>query len=171
MDAWLNSMTDESMEDALKFFIQEYLTSLGSNAKTPSATEVFDAVNDVYKAQLKAIHYLGKGFKSEIESVRRDTTHKVNKLKLQYASDFPKVDGIFKQLRDEKMKTEKLDGSIVTISSAISKITNQVTQQISQNNEANALVQLMWRNQYGDKLPSKVPVHTLTKFEVERLQA
>ena len=33
------------------------------------------------------------------------------------------------------------------------------------------MVQLMWKNQYGDKLPSEVPVHTLTKFEVERLQA
>ena len=128
-------------------------------------------MNEVYKTQLKAIHYLGKGFRSEIESVRRDTSHKVIELKLQYATDFPKVDGIFKKVKEEKRKIEKLDGSIATMSSTISKLTNQITLQIAQNNEANAMVQLTWRNQYGDKLPSEVPVHTLTKFEVERLQA
>ena len=33
------------------------------------------------------------------------------------------------------------------------------------------MVKPMRKNQYGDKLPSEVPVHSLTKFEVERLQA
>ena len=42
VDAWLNSMTDELMEDALKFFRQGYLTSLGSNAKTMSTSEVYE---------------------------------------------------------------------------------------------------------------------------------
>ena len=69
------------------------------DAKSLTPTEVYDAVNEVYKAQLKAIHYLGKGFKSEIESVWRETTHRVNELKLQYATDFPKVDGIFKKVK------------------------------------------------------------------------
>ena len=128
-------------------------------------------MNEVYKAQLKAIHYLGKGFKSEIEFVWRETIHKVNELKLQYATDFPKVDGIFKKVKEEKRKVEKLDGSIATMSSTITKLTNQVAQQIAQNNEANAMVKLMWKNQYGDKLPSEVHVHSLSKFEVERLQA
>ena len=72
-------------------------------------------------------------------------------------------------MKEEKRKVEKLDGSIATMSSTITKLTNQITQQIAQNNEANAMGKLMWKNQYGDKLPSEFPVQNRTKFEFERL--
>ena len=74
VDAWLSGMAGVSLSKALKFIREEYLISLGSNAKTLSPTEVYGAINDIYKGQLKALHYLGKGFKDEIAKIKSESS-------------------------------------------------------------------------------------------------
>ncbi|KAL8088920.1 hypothetical protein AgCh_038620 [Apium graveolens] len=56
------------MDAVLARFWEEYLTILGSNAKYLTPQEVYDAVNEVYKAQLKAFHLFDKIIKNLRES-------------------------------------------------------------------------------------------------------
>ncbi|KAL8109563.1 hypothetical protein AgCh_025610 [Apium graveolens] len=44
-------------------FREEYITILGSNARSLTPQEVYDAINEVYKAQIKAFHNFGKALK------------------------------------------------------------------------------------------------------------
>ena len=49
VDAWLSSISEVSMKGALEFLREDYLTTLGSNAKDLSPMEVYEAVNEAYK--------------------------------------------------------------------------------------------------------------------------
>ena len=60
VDAWLNDEYVLEMDEVLARFIREYITIMSSNTKTLTPTEVYDAVMDVHKAQLKAFHLFGK---------------------------------------------------------------------------------------------------------------
>ncbi|KAK1404414.1 hypothetical protein POM88_004019 [Heracleum sosnowskyi] len=91
MDAWLDAKRTLKLKDALAFLREEFLTSLGSNAKDLSPAAIYDVVNDVYKNQLKALHYLGKGLQSEISSIQEETDRSLTKLRNSYLSDFPKT--------------------------------------------------------------------------------
>ncbi|KAL8147271.1 hypothetical protein AgCh_004842 [Apium graveolens] len=59
-DASLNKDYNLEIEDVLARFRENYLTILGSNSKALTPSEVYDAVNEVSKAQLKAFHLFGK---------------------------------------------------------------------------------------------------------------
>ena len=74
-----------------------------------------------------------------------------------------------KNVKDQNKTIEKLDARMATMADNFNKLTNQVTNQISQSNEASSMIKVMWQNQYGDKLLNDVPVHQLSKYEVEIL--
>ncbi|KAL8131777.1 hypothetical protein AgCh_007632 [Apium graveolens] len=59
-DAWLNKDYNLEMEGVLAKFRKDYLIILGRNAKALTPAEVYDAINEVFKAQLKAFHLFGK---------------------------------------------------------------------------------------------------------------
>lgn len=45
-----------------------------------------------------------------------------------------------------------------------------MSNQIAQSLDANAMINVLWQNQYGDKVVGEVPVHAMNKYEVERLK-
>ncbi|KAL8091618.1 hypothetical protein AgCh_034031 [Apium graveolens] len=75
VDAWLSGDHVAEMDEVLARFRREYITILGSNAKTLTPPEVYDAIMDVHKAQLKAFHLFGKALEVQLtgheDKVRR----------------------------------------------------------------------------------------------------
>ena len=66
VDAWLNDDFVLEMNEVLARFRKEYITILGSNAKALTPPEVYDAVMEVHKAQLKAFHLFGKALEVKL---------------------------------------------------------------------------------------------------------
>lgn len=64
VDEWLNGSAEFTFDEALQFLRQEYLTILGSNAKDLSPSQIYEAINDVYKSHIKSMHQFGKGIDS-----------------------------------------------------------------------------------------------------------
>ena len=108
VDAWINAAGSVSLEDALKYLRDAYLISLGSNTKTLSPTEVFDVINDAYKGNLKASHYLGKGVKSVIVKVCKEAAKTVSEIKTRFNSDFPQLGTLVKDVKESLVHTQKL---------------------------------------------------------------
>ncbi|KAL8113922.1 hypothetical protein AgCh_020999 [Apium graveolens] len=54
------------MNQVLARFREEYVTILGSNAKDLSPEAIYDAITDVYKAQLKTFHLFGKALEVKL---------------------------------------------------------------------------------------------------------
>ena len=67
VDYWLSSDFKITMTEALADFRQEYLTFLGSNAKDLSPPALYDAIADIYKQQLKAMHFLARALEDSAE--------------------------------------------------------------------------------------------------------
>ena len=88
---------------------------MGSNAKTLTPAEVYEAINEAYKGNLKAAHYLGKGVKSEIAQVCQSTSNEVKKLRDQFNTEFPKVDTLVGQMKHYVKKSQQTWGEVVTL--------------------------------------------------------
>ena len=71
MDAWFCKDFTTTMEEALAKFREEYVTILCRNAKVLTPQEVYDAVTEVYKAQLKAFNTLEELWKIPGEALSR----------------------------------------------------------------------------------------------------
>lgn len=80
VDAWLNGDITAMLDEVLGSFIEEYLTSLSSNAKNLSPSELYEAIHDVYKSQLKTLHQLGKGISSSLQDHTEVIQHKMKKI-------------------------------------------------------------------------------------------
>ncbi|KAK1372237.1 hypothetical protein POM88_028430 [Heracleum sosnowskyi] len=137
---------------------EDYLTNLGSNAKSLSPAEVYDTVNEVYKNQLKALHYLGNGPQSEISSIKEETYQSLTKLKNTYLSDFPKVDGIQKEVQKTAQQVTKMDCTLALVTDNLKKLSTKLENQVQSNINSNSMISIMWKNQYGDKLVDEVPL-------------
>ncbi|KAL8105545.1 hypothetical protein AgCh_029364 [Apium graveolens] len=66
VDAWLSDDHVAGMDEVLARFRREYITIMGSNAKSLTPPEVYDAIMDVHKAQLKAFHLFGKALEVKL---------------------------------------------------------------------------------------------------------
>ena len=102
---------------------------------------------------------------------RRDTAEKVAELKSQYNIDFPKIGGVVKEFREEKKRITSLSNSVTSMEHTLSKLNKQFEVLVEQNTGANAMLQLMFSNQYGERLPSDIPISQLSKSDFERLKA
>lgn len=71
VNAWLSHSKTVTLEDVLHELRQEYLTSLGSNFKALSPPALYDALNEVYKSNIKHLHQLGKGIQHVVGAIRR----------------------------------------------------------------------------------------------------
>ena len=65
-DQCLDQADKVTMKDTLQFLREEYLTSVGPICKDNSPAHIDDVVNEEYKLQLKAPHYIGKRIKIEL---------------------------------------------------------------------------------------------------------
>ncbi|KAK1379255.1 hypothetical protein POM88_025999 [Heracleum sosnowskyi] len=170
VDAWLDAKRTLKLKDALAFLREEYLTSLGSNAKDLSPAAIYDAVNDVYRNQLKALHYLGKGLQSEISSIQEATDRSLTHLRNSYLSDFPKVDGILKEIQKTNSTVNMMDLSLAMVTDNIRKLATTLENQVKANINSNAMLNVIWKNQYGDKLVDEVPLSNISKFDFAKLK-
>ncbi|KAK1399488.1 hypothetical protein POM88_009351 [Heracleum sosnowskyi] len=170
VDAWLDSKRTVNLKDALAFVREEYLTSLGSNAKDHSPVAIYEAVNDVYKNQLKALHYLGKGLQSEISSIQEETDRSLTKLRNSYLSDFPKVDGILKEVQKTSTNVSMMDVTLAMVTDNIKKLASTLENQAKTTITTNAMLNVMWKNQYGDKLVDEVPLSDISKYDFARVK-
>ncbi|KAK1355880.1 hypothetical protein POM88_049136 [Heracleum sosnowskyi] len=170
VDAWLDSKRTVNLKDALAFVREEYLTSLGSNAKDLSPVAIYEAVNDVYKNQLKALHYLGKGLQSEISSLQEETDRSLTKLRNSYLSDFPKVDGILKEVQKTTTNVSMMDVTLAMVTDNIKKLASTLENQAKTTITTNAMLNVMWKNQYGDKLVDEVPLSDISKYDFARVK-
>lgn len=50
------------------------------------------------------------------------------------------------------------------------KLSNHLVTQISSNIDTNAMMKVMWKNQFGDKVLNEVHAHNLSKYEDQKLQ-
>ena len=82
MDAWLSKDFALEMDEVLAKFRNDYVTILGSNARALTPQEVYDAVTDVHKAQLKAFYLFGKALELKLtvyeDKVRRMVQEKMD---------------------------------------------------------------------------------------------
>ncbi|KAK1379297.1 hypothetical protein POM88_026041 [Heracleum sosnowskyi] len=170
VDAWLDAKRTLKLKDALAFLREEFLTSLGSNAKDLSPAAIYDAVNDVYKNQLKALHYLGKGLQSEISSIQEETDRSLTKLRNSYLSDFPKVDGILKEVQKTSTNVSMMDVTLAMVTDNIKKLASSLETQAKATITSNAMINVMWKNQYGDKLVDEVPLSDISKYDFARVK-
>ncbi|KAK1394471.1 hypothetical protein POM88_013527 [Heracleum sosnowskyi] len=170
VDAWLDAKRTLKLKDALAFVREEYLTSLGSNAKDLSPVAIYEAVNDVYKNQLKALHYLGKGLQSEISSIQEETDRSLTKLRNSYLSDFPKVDGILKEVQKTSTNVSMMDVTLAMVTDNIKKLASTLENQAKTTITTNAMLNVMWKNQYGDKLVDEVPLSDISKYDFARVK-
>ncbi|KAK1379317.1 hypothetical protein POM88_026061 [Heracleum sosnowskyi] len=170
VDAWLDAKRTLKLKDALAFVREEYLTSLGSNAKDLSPVAIYEAVNDVYKNQLKALHYLGKGLQSEISSIQEETDRSLTKLRNSYLSDFPKVDGILKEVQKTSTNVSMMDVTLAMVTDNIKKLASTLDNQAKTTITTNAMFYVMWKNQYGDKLVDEVPLSDISKYDFARVK-
>ena len=84
MDAWLSEDFALEMNQVLARFREEYVTILGSNVKDLSPKAIYDAITDVYKAQLKAFHLFGKALEIKLtgheDIIRKLVNEKMDKI-------------------------------------------------------------------------------------------
>ncbi|KAK1365721.1 hypothetical protein POM88_041282 [Heracleum sosnowskyi] len=170
VDAWLDAKRTLKLKDALAFLREDYLTSLGSNAKDLSPAAIYDAVNDVYRNQLKALHYLGKGLQSEISTIQEATDRSLTQLRNSYLSDFPKVEGILKEIQKTNSTVNMMDLSLAMVTDNIRKLATTLENQAKANINSNAMLNVIWKNQYGDKLVDEVPLSNISKFDFAKLK-
>ncbi|KAL8134675.1 hypothetical protein AgCh_009630 [Apium graveolens] len=83
------------MDQFLARFRDEYITILGSNTKALTLQDVYDAVTEVYKAQLKAFHLFGKalelkltGHEDKIRKLVKDKMDEIIPSQVQITSKF-----------------------------------------------------------------------------------
>ncbi|KAK1394320.1 hypothetical protein POM88_013376 [Heracleum sosnowskyi] len=170
VDAWLDGKRTFKLKETLSFLREDYLTALGSNAKGLSPAEIYDAVNDVYRSQLKAMHFLGKGLQSEISTIQEETAHSVAQLKNCFLSDFPKVDGILKEVQKTASNVTKMDCTLAMVSDNMKKLSTKLDNQVQANINSNSMLTVLWKNQYGNKLVDEVPISDISKFEFSKLK-
>lgn len=83
-DAWFNASIPVLMKDALHVFRQEYLTSLGSSAKDFALENLYEAISDTFKGQLKFNHHFGKVVATKLQ----DNTSKLERLYKGFCNKF-----------------------------------------------------------------------------------
>ncbi|KAK1356458.1 hypothetical protein POM88_049714 [Heracleum sosnowskyi] len=170
VDAWLDGKRTVKLKEALAFIREDYLTALGSNAKGLSPAEIYDAVNDVYKSQLKAMHFLGKGLQSEISTIQEETAHSNAQLKNCFLSGFPKVDGILKEVQKTASNVTTMACTLAMVSDNVKKLSTKLDNQVQANINSNSMLTVLWKNQYGNKLVDEVPISDISKFEFSKLK-
>ncbi|XP_074342728.1 benzyl alcohol O-benzoyltransferase-like [Apium graveolens] len=84
VDAWLSKDFVLEMDQVLARFRDEYVTILGSNAKTLTPQDVYETVTEVYKAQFKAFHVFDKALELKMigheEKIRKLVKEKMNEI-------------------------------------------------------------------------------------------
>ncbi|KAK1389973.1 hypothetical protein POM88_018151 [Heracleum sosnowskyi] len=170
VDAWVDGKRTVKLKEALAFLREDYLTALGSNAKSLSPAEIYDAVNEVYKSQLKAMHFLEKGLQSEISTIKEETEHSLVQLRNTYLSDFPKVDGILKELRKTNQTVSSMDLSLALVTDNLKRMSTKLENQLQATINSNSMLTVLWKNQYGNKLVDEVPISDISKFDFSKIK-
>lgn len=136
----MNDSKDVSLSEALQFIRHEYLTSLGSNEKDLSPTQICDSMNDVYKSQLKAMHHLGKGIQSFLTSnydfLRGDVKKIADDIKLH----FLQISFLNRQHEQSQKKVAFFESELYTLMSNQSRLVTAVERNLELNNEIGPMI-------------------------------
>ncbi|KAL8155894.1 hypothetical protein AgCh_001083 [Apium graveolens] len=125
------------MDEALARFREEYVIILSSNAKVLTPQKVYDAIIEVYKAQLKDFHFIRNslektldGHQDQIKNIVSDRIDKLVPSQIEIKDKFNKF--------AEKMATFSLIGvetSIKNLQESFLVVHEIVQNQISSNND------------------------------------
>ena len=131
------------MDQVLARFRDEYVTILGSNAKVLTPHDVYDAVTEVYKAQLKAFHLFGKALELKLtgheDKKRKLVKDKMDEYHLKYRS--PPSSNIL---------LIKCQGWILLPLKRKSKISNNLSSLFIQCSNSKSLIQMTQRSSWNN---------------------
>ncbi|KAL1824142.1 hypothetical protein ACET3Z_010920 [Daucus carota] len=81
VDAWLSEQHVPEMKEVLARFRREYIIMMSSNAQSLTPPEVYEAIVDIHKAQLRAFHLFGKALEVQLQG-QEDKIRKLVKDKM-----------------------------------------------------------------------------------------
>ena len=142
---WLSREFKVTMDEALVDFRQEYLTFLGSNARTLSTSELYDAIADIYKKQLKSVNYLARALEDHSDKQKSMIVADVKDYFDRLTKD---TAGINSKLRQsvEKLSQTSIDyseASVKSLQEAFIKLFEHLQNQIAHHNEVQVAISQM----------------------------
>lgn len=84
-------------------------------------------------------------------------------------SHFPKIVVVNTQNEHNKKRVSTLKTNIDSLKSKQIQMTETIERVLNFNNEVSAMIKVLYMN-YGERLPSKVPIRELPKFDFEKIQ-
>ena len=169
-DEWLDAEAEFSFKDVLRDIRQEYLTALGSNSKNLSPQDVYDAVNEAYKSNLKHMHQLGKGLYHHLKAHRDDVSQEIKQFADRVEARFPQINTLQMQHDRDRKKMANVETDLFALKKTQERLASVIEQQVNLNTDVYPMIKTLYKNRYADQIPSEVPVRELPLSEYERIK-
>ncbi|KAL8120267.1 hypothetical protein AgCh_017429 [Apium graveolens] len=190
VDAWLSDEFSLEMNQVLARFREEYVTILGNNAKYLSPEAVYDAITDVYKAQLKAFHLFGKALEIKLigheDRIRKLVNEKMDKI----IPSQVQISSKFKNFTEEmaRMDLASIEKKVKNLKLSFTNLHTVIQQQITHSNETKVQLDQLHQSRYkppvllmegikhvieenfGTSSSSYQPGSTSTNLQIQSLQ-
>ena len=125
------------MDQVLAKFREEYITIMGSNAKDLSPQAVYDAITDVYKAQLKAFHLFGKALEIKLTKHEDEIRKLVNEKMDMIIPSQEQISSKFKHFSEQmaRMDLASIEKEVKNLKLSFTNLHTVIQQQITHSNE------------------------------------